>query len=359
VIVALLANLVAFVGCAAEPEPTPEPMPTPTPTPEPTPEPKVYEWKIQSVWARGDLSMEALPYFAERVEERSNGQLKISVFAEPEIVPLPEVFPATSKGTLDIAEGGGAIWSMVVPVGDVVFGSLPRIWVFPDLSIKEGALKQREFFFESGAADLLRQEYAKHNLYWLDVHTSGTVCHLSTKEVHTLADIEGLKMADLGGWMAQYHAMLGWVPLEMLPSSEVEMALRLGTIDCVDWDMGAITGFGWHEVAPYWVSNEGLATHNVQDMLVNMDSWNELPDDLKEALEGAALDYFNRCNDIYNEQEELIREKASTGEVIECVMDEEYERAADEAGHELWDIASAEDPVSAELIQLIKEWFGK
>jgi TRAP-type C4-dicarboxylate transport system substrate-binding protein len=343
VIVVVLVSLVVFAGCAA---------------PAPGPAPKVYEWKIQSVWARGDLSMETLAYFAERAYERSNGQLKIEVFAEPELVPLPEVFPACSTGALDMAQGGGAIWSMVVPCGDVVFGSVPRLWDFPDLSVEDGAKKQRQFLFESGAVDILRREYAKHNLYWLDMHTAGSVCHLSTKEVHTLADIKGLKIADLGGWMAQWHAALGWVPVEMLPASDMEMALRLGTIDCLDWDLSAIAGFGWHKVAPYWVSNEGMVTHILQDMLVNMDSWNALPDDLKQALAGAALDYFDKCNDVYGEQEEIVREKVNAGEIIECLMDEGYQRAADEAAYEVWDKAAAEDPASAELIQLIKEFRG-
>jgi len=339
VMVVMLVSLTVLVGCKAAPA-------------------KVYEWRIQSVWARGDLSMETLAYFAERVEERSNGQLKIKVFAEPELVPLPEVFPATSQGTLEMAQGGGAIWSMVVPVGDVEFGSLPRIWVFPDLSVEEGAVKQREFLFESGAVDILRREYAKHNLYWLDMHSAGASCCLVTKEVHTLNDIKGLKLADLGGWMAQWHDMLGWVPLEMLPASDMEMALRLGTIDACMWDLSAITGFGWHKVASYWVSNEGQNKYVLQDMLVNMDSWNALPDDLKEALAGAALDYFDKCNDAYGEQEEIVREKVKAGEITECLMDEEYERAADEAAYELWDKAVAEDPASAELIKLIKEFRG-
>jgi len=89
--------------------------------------PKVYKWKIQSVWARGDLSMETLAYFSKRADERSNGRLKIEVFAEPEIVPLPEVFPACSRGAIDMAQGGGAVWSMIIPSGDVLFGSLPQI----------------------------------------------------------------------------------------------------------------------------------------------------------------------------------------------------------------------------------------
>ena len=317
-----------------------------------------FKWKIQSVWARGDVSMEALAYFAKRAEERSNGRLKIDVFAEPEILALPEVFPACSKGAIEMAQGGGAIWSMVVPSGDLLFGSVPMIWNMPNLSIKEGATQQRKFLSESGAIDIIRREFAKHNLYWLDMHSLGPVCHLSTKEVHTLADIKGLKLADLGGWMAQWHAALGWVPVEMLPASEMEMALRLGTIDCLDWDMSAITGFGWHKVAPYWVSNEGLLTHGVQDILVNMDAWNKLPDELKKALAGAAEDYFHKCNEEYGALEDRIRSLVEAGEVKECLMDEDYERTATEEAHKFWKKAAAEDPTSAELIQLIKKFRG-
>ena len=257
-----------------------------------------------------------------------------------------------------MAQGGGAIWSMIVPCGDVYFGSVPQLWYLPGVPIKEGATKQRKFLFESGAVEILRREYAKHNLYWLDMHTAGGVCHLSKKKVHTLDDIKGLKLADLGGWMAQWHAALGWVPVEMLPASEMEMALRLGTIDCLDWDLSAITGFGWHNAARYWVSNEGMVTHIIQDMLVNMDSWNKLPDDLKEALAGAAEDYFHKCNEGYGALEAKVRGMIEAGEVIECLMDEEYQRAAEKEAHKLWDKAAAEDPASAELIQLIKNFRG-
>jgi TRAP-type mannitol/chloroaromatic compound transport system substrate-binding protein len=151
---------------------------------------------------------------------------------------------------------------------------------------------------------------------------------------------------------------LGWVPVEMLPASDMEMALRLGTIDCLDWDLSAITGFGWNKVAPYWVSNEGMVTHILQDMLVNMDSWNALPDDLKQALAGAAEDYFYKTIEVYSAQREQVMSMVKAGEVTECLMDKEYERAADEAAYEIWEKAAAEDPASAELINLIKEFRG-
>jgi len=46
------------------------------------------------------------------------------------------------------------------------------------------------------------------------------------------------------------------------------------------------------------------------------------------------------------------------GEITESLLDEEYQRAADEAAYELWEAAAAEDPASAQLIQLIKESRG-
>jgi len=317
-----------------------------------------YKWKIQSVWGRGDLSMETLTYFAKRVSERSNGRIEIAVFAEPEIVPLPEVFPACSTGAIEMAHGGGAIWSMVIPAGDVLFGSVPRIWNMPELSVEEGAKKQREFLFESGAVDLIREEFAKHNLHWLDMHTIGASCQLSSKKLNKLEDFKGLKLADLGGWMGQWHAALGWVPVEMLPASEMEMALRLGTIDGVEWDLSAITGFGWHKVAPYWISNEGLMTHGIQDILINVDAWNKLPDDLKAAVAGAAEDYFHKCNEGYGALMAQIRDMVKKGELKESLMDEEFEKAADAAAFKLWDKAASEDPLSAKLISLIKEFKG-
>ena len=32
--------------------------------------------------------------------------------------------------------------------------------------------------------------------------------------------------------------------------TEAYMALRLGTVDAVEWDVSAVTGLNWHEVAP-------------------------------------------------------------------------------------------------------------
>ena len=42
---------------------------------------KVYRMKIQSAWPRADISMQTLETFAASAAKRSNGQIKIQVFA--------------------------------------------------------------------------------------------------------------------------------------------------------------------------------------------------------------------------------------------------------------------------------------
>jgi len=83
---------------------------------------KVYRWKIQSGYPHGDLSFELLKDFVAAAEKGSNGQLKISVFADPEIVPLEQLFDATKKGTLDMLHAAGAFWGGIIPVGEIEFG---------------------------------------------------------------------------------------------------------------------------------------------------------------------------------------------------------------------------------------------
>ena len=77
---------------------------------------KVYRLKIQSAWPHGDKSMDLLKEFASAAEKRSNGRLKVKVFAAPEIVPTENLFGATKRGTVDMMHGGGVVWGSIIPV---------------------------------------------------------------------------------------------------------------------------------------------------------------------------------------------------------------------------------------------------
>jgi TRAP-type C4-dicarboxylate transport system substrate-binding protein len=314
---------------------------------------KVYRMKIQSAYPRGDISMELLKEFAASAKKRSNGRIKISVFADPELVPGEQLFEATQKGTLDMMHAVGAMWGGIMPVGEVEFG-LPFMWNNPGgKNIKENAVIVRNFFFNSGFVDLLRKEYAKQGLFWLDMHSYGQVFTLATECYKTCDDIQGKKFRVEGAGMDFYNNL--GAHGTFISGMEAYMGLKLGTIDASQWDVSAITGLKWHEVAPYWIIGGGNDIVPGQ-IVFSMKKWKTLPDDLKEALKGAAADYFHLLNDAYMKEMEKVDELVKQGKVTVCELDEACQKKHAETAYKLWDEVAKRDPAATKAVQLIKDW---
>ena len=314
---------------------------------------KVYRLKIQSAYPRGDLSMELLKEFAKSANKRSKGRIKITVFADPELVPAEQLFESTQQGTLDMLHAVGAMWGGIIPVGEVEFG-LPYMWNNPGgKNVKENSEIVRNFFFDSGFVDLLRKEYAKQGLYWLDVHSYGELFTLSTEPYKTCDDIQGKKIRVEGAWM-DYYNMLG-ARGTYISGMEAYMGLKLGTIDASQWDVSSITGLKWHEVAPYRIIGGGNDVVPGQ-IVFNKKKWDSLPDDLKKALADAAVDYFNALNNLYMEEMKIVDKLVQEGKVTYVPLDAACEKKHEEAAYKLWDKVAERDPSVAEAVQMVKDW---
>jgi TRAP-type C4-dicarboxylate transport system substrate-binding protein len=315
---------------------------------------KVYRMKIQSLYPRGDLSMELLKEFAESAEKHSNGQLKIKVFAEPEIIPGDQLFGGTKQGVVDMLQGMGGMWGGMVPVGYIEF-NLPLAFRISEADTFEAKAQAiRDFHLNSGYMELLRKEYAKQGLYFLDIHTYGPVPFvLSTKPVKTCADLKGMKIKADGGNIA-YHSAIGMQGTQVSPT-ETYMALKLGTVDAAEWDVSCVTGLKWHEVAPYWV--KGMeCDHATGHILVSLKKWNKLPDALKAAMHKAAEDYWHATVREYKKEIEAVEKLVAEGKVTVNVLDDACQQAYADAAYKIWDELAAQDEASAEAIKLIKAW---
>jgi len=317
---------------------------------------KVYRMKIQSLFPRGDLSMETLTVFAESAAKNSNDQLQIKIFAEPEIVPGDQLFGATKQGVIDMLHGMGGMWGGIVPIGYIEF-NLPLAFSIPEAkTFKDKAEAVRNFYLNNGFMDLLREEYAKQGMYLLDIHTYGPVPFvLSTKPLKTCDDLQGLKIKADGGNI-EYHTKVGMQGVQISPT-EAYMALKLGTVDAAEWDVSAVTGLKWHEVAPYWV--QGMeCDHTTGHILVSMKKWNKLPDDLKAAMHKAAEEYWYATVDAYENEMKAVGKLVQEGTVIVNVLDEECQQKYAEAAHEMWEDYTKQDEASAKAIKMIRDWRG-
>jgi TRAP-type C4-dicarboxylate transport system substrate-binding protein len=244
----------------------------------------------------------------------------------------------------------------MVPIGYIEF-NLPLAFRIPEAAtFEDKAQAVRDFFLKNGFMDLLRKEYAKQGLYLLDIHTYGPVPFvLSTKPVKTCADLKGMKIKAEGGNMT-YHNGVGMQSAQVSPT-EAYMALKLGTVDAAEWDVSAVTGLKWHEVAPYWV--QGMeCDHTTGHILVSMKKWNALPDDLKTAMHKAAEDYWFATVREYKKEMATVNQLVKEGKVKVSVLDEACQNQYADVAYKMWDELAGQDAASAEAIRKIKEWRG-
>ncbi len=169
---------------------------------------KTYNWKIQSAYPRGDLSVSQLDYFAEAVQQRSDGQIKLKVFAEPEIAAGDVLPEAVRSGVIQMMQIAPPPYVGSLPNGAAEFG-LPFSYVLPEYkSYTEKANAIRDFYYTSGMAELVREEYAKKGFYWLDTHVYGPVPFVLAKEpIQTMADMQGKKIRCGGFWQKWYNLL--------------------------------------------------------------------------------------------------------------------------------------------------------
>jgi TRAP-type mannitol/chloroaromatic compound transport system substrate-binding protein len=165
--------------------------------------------------------------------------------------------------------------------------------------------------------------------------------------------MKGLKFRVEGSW-ADYYNSLGARGTN-ISGMEAYMGLKLGTIDASQWDVSAVTGLKWHEVAPYRIlggQNDVVPGH----ILMNMETWKSLPDDLKKALADAAEQYFHDLNKIYDSELKKVTELVKAGKVINSPIDDACDKAHEQAALKLWDEIGGRDAAAAEAIGIIKGW---
>jgi TRAP-type C4-dicarboxylate transport system substrate-binding protein len=312
--------------------------------------------KIQSTFPHGDLSMDTLKEFAAAAEKRSNGKLKITVFADPELVPGDQLFDATKEGVVDMLQGMGGMWAGMLPIGNVEF-NLPLAFRIPEEKTFAGkAQAVRDFFFKKGFIELLRAEYAKQGLYFLDIHTYGPVPFvLAKKPLKSCADLKGVKIR-CEGINQEFHSGVG-MTATVISGLETYMALKLGTVDAGEWDVSAVTGLKWHENAPYWI--RGMeCDHTTGHILVSMKKWNALPADIKQALAGAAEDYWHATVKAYGQEIETVQGLVKQGKLKESVLDDACQAEYAKVAHKIWDEVAKQDPANAKAVEMIKAWRG-
>jgi TRAP-type C4-dicarboxylate transport system substrate-binding protein len=177
--------------------------------------------------------------------------------------------------------------------------------------------------------------------------------------ISSLADIKGKKIRAIG-ITAEYIKLLGASPVS-IPAPEMYMALKLGTVDGAVFSMVALEDMKLKEVWKYYIGSPNCTTV-VCSFLINMNSFNALPDDIKEIIRKdapmAMLAYSTARERILMDYYAAEAVK-KYGFKIVTLPDKEIDWVRKEVMKTVWDKAASKSPRNAKLVELVRQQMRK
>lgn len=180
-----------------------------------------YTLKFSEIGPPRGPRAEALKWWAEEVEKRSKGDIKIKFFWSQSLVKSKATLKAVGSGLAEM----GTINGVYTPA------SLP-LWNLANapFTIRDPWVGMRVWHEMRERVPELVAEAAKNNVKILFNYATGPMHLLSVKKpIKTLEDLKGMKLRATGG-AVQLLSSLGAVPVKM-GFGEIYAALDRGTID--------------------------------------------------------------------------------------------------------------------------------
>jgi len=231
---------------------------------------KTIELKLASFMAPTQVQhTQVLEPWAKKINEQTNGQVKVTIFAASALGKPQEHFDMAVKGIADIS--------------------------FPILSYSPGRFKlstvlELPFMMTTSEAisAALWQIYEKYcqdefkdvKVLWLFQHGSSQLFTVK-KPVKTLADLDGMKIRCTNPLVNKSITMMGASPVFM-PVPEVYTALERGVLDGTTISYEGLVAFKQAEVVKYATTLDMYALNMA--IVMNKKKWESLPEDVKKVF---------------------------------------------------------------------------
>lgn len=216
---------------------------------------------------------------ARRIEELSDGQIKIKVYAAGELVGGFESFDAVSQGKADMYHAAEYYWQ----------GKSPAFNFFAAVPMGMTANEMTAWVRFGGGQELWDELSAQFNVKPLLGGNTGTqMGGWFQKDINTLEDFQGLRirMPGLGG---EVMKRLGATPVTKA-GGEIFQALSQGNIDATEW-IGPWNdlAFGFHTIVKKYYYPGIHEPGTALGFGTNLDLWNDLTAKEKNIFENAAM----------------------------------------------------------------------
>ena len=346
-----------FAGCGKTTEETPAPAPAaPADTSEPAApdgwdfsKDKKVELAFATYMNETDSSFRwATPLF-EAIEERTQGTVKIKVYAGETLLKGTEIADGVKNGVAD--------FGMVATAYGL--GTFPITYMMELPGVEYGSAKANSYAFREWIDTLQPAELDDYKV--MLVYCSGPGLILTAdKPIETVSDFQGLQIranSTVGKAVEAYGA----VPVS-LPSSETYEAMRQGIVDGYAGLASSCMSYHLEEVSKYCAINENYQTGF--ELLMNKNVWDSLSPGQQAVIDECCNEIFEStaCNFLGEVNEEGLEMLANAGVVINEFSDADKAEMLDKTSHVLEEYVAEQDAAGLDAtgaITLFQELLAK
>ena len=291
---------------------------------------KSYELNYAVFFPATHLQTKTAEAWASEVEARSGGRITITMFPGGTLSNAAQTYEAVVSGVADIGMSAFAytrgrfplLEGLDLPVG------------YPDgLTATRAANEMIKKYQPKELSDV-------HVLY---LHSHGPGVLASRKRVTSLEDMASMKIRATG-LSAKIVTALGAAPVSMSQGDTYE-ALQKGVVDATFCPIETLKGWKQGEVIDYVVDTKAIGYTTSMFSVMNMNTWNSLPEDLQGIITEVSEEWIDRHGDAWDKSD---RE----GEDFVRGLGKEFIELPESQRGEL---VAAMDPIYTEYIQATQE----
>ncbi|MEE6031832.1 MULTISPECIES: TRAP transporter substrate-binding protein [Avibacterium] len=240
-----------------------------------------YNWNFQSSDQPGDDAFKYQQQWAKDVEKLSDGRIHINVLGAGSVVEHNQTLDSISMNILQGDFTDPSYFSGKDPAF-ALYGNLIGAWNNPKDLI--------DFMYNGGGFEVANELLNKYGVQLLAVSTVGGESLVSKKPIHNIQELKGVKVRAPEGLVQALFKNLGASPVN-LPGSEVYTSLEKGVIDASDYSIFARNqDSGMNDIAKYPI-HPGWHSMPVNQVTLNKQIYDKLPQDLKDVLSKASQQY--------------------------------------------------------------------
>lgn len=235
--------------------------------------------------------------FAEKVKEKSGGDLKIKIFPNAQLGSERDQAEQVVTGALDMAKINGSLAESFEPTFKTI--SIPFLF---------NSTEHMRTFMRSDSADELLKSSAGKGFIGLTFYDSGSRSFYSSKPIRTPDDLAGMKVR-----VPESPTMMNMINLlgakaTPVPFTEVYTALQQGVIDAAENNVSSLVEMRHTEVAKYYSVDQHTMSPDL--IIISEATWNRLTPAEQKIIKEAARESMEEEIKLWDQIETANIEKA-------------------------------------------------